>query len=116
MGIYFLCVKAPLANHLFILFEILRLCLFLVIAQDTFICLILGCLIRELLCFTHREQDKSWRVRYMVANQLYELCEAVGPEPTRYQFNARMPYSHSCSTDSVTICCEIGLIYAGFIV
>lgn len=28
-------------------------------------------------------QDKSWRVRYMVANQLYELCEAVGPEPTR---------------------------------
>ncbi|PWZ04817.1 hypothetical protein Zm00014a_011331 [Zea mays] len=27
--------------------------------------------------------DKSWRVRYMVANQLYELCEAVGPEPTR---------------------------------
>ncbi|KAG5383743.1 hypothetical protein IGI04_035213, partial [Brassica rapa subsp. trilocularis] len=29
------------------------------------------------------EQDKSWRVRYMVANQLYELCEAMGPEPTR---------------------------------
>ncbi|KAJ0495429.1 putative armadillo-like helical protein [Helianthus annuus] len=29
-------------------------------------------------------QDKSWRVRYMVANQLYELCEAVGPEPTKY--------------------------------
>lgn len=29
------------------------------------------------------DQDKSWRVRYMVANQLYELCEAVGPEPTR---------------------------------
>ncbi|KAE8663976.1 Serine/threonine-protein phosphatase 2A 65 kDa regulatory subunit A beta isoform [Hibiscus syriacus] len=28
-------------------------------------------------------QDKSWRVRYMVANQLYDLCEAVGPEPTR---------------------------------
>jgi serine/threonine-protein phosphatase 2A regulatory subunit A len=28
-------------------------------------------------------QDKSWRVRYMVANQLYELCEAVGTEPTR---------------------------------
>ncbi|GJN12897.1 hypothetical protein PR202_ga31220 [Eleusine coracana subsp. coracana] len=28
-------------------------------------------------------KDKSWRVRYMVANQLYELCEAVGPEPTR---------------------------------
>ncbi|WKA02146.1 hypothetical protein VitviT2T_020368 [Vitis vinifera] len=27
--------------------------------------------------------DKSWCVRYMVANQLYELCEAVGPEPTR---------------------------------
>ncbi|CAH8382293.1 unnamed protein product [Eruca vesicaria subsp. sativa] len=23
------------------------------------------------------EQDNSWRVRYMVANQLYELCEAV---------------------------------------
>jgi len=22
----------------------------------------------------------------MVANQLYELCEAVGPEPTRYCF------------------------------
>lgn len=28
-------------------------------------------------------QDKSWRVRYMVANQLYELCEVVGPEQTR---------------------------------
>jgi len=25
-------------------------------------------------------QDKSWRVRYMVAQQLYELCEAVGPD------------------------------------
>lgn len=34
------------------------------------------------------EQDKSWRVRYMVANQLYELCEAVGPEPTRYVLHA----------------------------
>lgn len=29
-------------------------------------------------------QDKSWRVRYMVANQLYDLCEAVGQEATRY--------------------------------
>ncbi|CAN7034437.1 unnamed protein product [Brassica rapa subsp. trilocularis] len=29
------------------------------------------------------QQDKSWRVRYMVANQLYELCEAVGPDCTR---------------------------------
>ncbi|CAI7839034.1 unnamed protein product [Closterium sp. NIES-54] len=28
-------------------------------------------------------QDKSWRVRYMVANQLHELCEAVGPEVAR---------------------------------
>ena len=37
------------------------------------------CYIVELLLV----QDKSWRVRYMVANQLYELCEAVGPEPTR---------------------------------
>ena len=42
-----------------------------------------------LICFIFEsivivsEQDKSWRVRYMVANQLYELCEAVGPEPTR---------------------------------
>jgi hypothetical protein len=27
--------------------------------------------------------DKSWRVRYMVAQQLYELCEAVGPELSR---------------------------------
>ncbi|GKD25092.1 serine/threonine-protein phosphatase 2A 65 kDa regulatory subunit A beta isoform [Tanacetum coccineum] len=24
-----------------------------------------------------------WRVRYMVANQQYELCEAVGSEPTK---------------------------------
>ncbi|CAL5442214.1 unnamed protein product [Camellia sinensis] len=30
-----------------------------------------------------KAMDKSWRVRYMVANQLYELCEAVGPESTR---------------------------------
>ncbi|CAF1974606.1 unnamed protein product [Brassica napus] len=29
------------------------------------------------------QQDKSWRVRYMVANQLYELCEAVGPDCTK---------------------------------
>ncbi|KAF5779790.1 putative armadillo-like helical protein [Helianthus annuus] len=33
-------------------------------------------------------QDKSWRVRYMVANQLYELCEAVGPEPTKYELSS----------------------------
>ncbi|XP_058741597.1 serine/threonine-protein phosphatase 2A 65 kDa regulatory subunit A beta isoform-like [Vicia villosa] len=26
--------------------------------------------------------DKLWRVCYMVANQLYELCKVVGPEPT----------------------------------
>ncbi|GJU46344.1 RNA-directed DNA polymerase [Tanacetum coccineum] len=31
----------------------------------------------------HLNQEKSWRVRYMVANQLYELCEAVGSEPTK---------------------------------
>ncbi|KAM2586308.1 hypothetical protein TB2_047081 [Malus domestica] len=29
------------------------------------------------------DHDKSWRVWYMVANQLYELCEAVGPEATK---------------------------------
>ncbi|CAL5390570.1 unnamed protein product [Camellia sinensis] len=29
------------------------------------------------------DQTDSWCVRYMVANQLYELCEAVGPKPTR---------------------------------
>ncbi|KAM0009142.1 putative armadillo-like helical protein [Helianthus debilis subsp. tardiflorus] len=34
--------------------------------------------------------DKSWRVRYMVANQLYELCEAVGPEPTKYHNEAEV--------------------------
>ncbi|CAN6692821.1 unnamed protein product [Malus baccata var. baccata] len=28
-------------------------------------------------------QDKSWRVWDMVVNQLYELCDAVGPEATR---------------------------------
>uniref|UniRef100_A0A7N0TZN7 Phosphatase PP2A regulatory subunit A/Splicing factor 3B subunit 1-like HEAT repeat domain-containing protein n=1 Tax=Kalanchoe fedtschenkoi TaxID=63787 RepID=A0A7N0TZN7_KALFE len=28
-------------------------------------------------------QDKSWRVRFTVANQLYELCEAVGPGSTK---------------------------------
>ncbi|KAM1054067.1 hypothetical protein FF1_001502 [Malus domestica] len=27
--------------------------------------------------------DKSWRVRYMVVNKLYELCKVVGPEATR---------------------------------
>ncbi|KAM1318124.1 hypothetical protein EV2_003504 [Malus domestica] len=27
--------------------------------------------------------DKSWRVWDMVANQLYELCDIVGPEATR---------------------------------
>lgn len=44
------------------------------------------------LCFSPNNQDKSWRVRYMVANQLYELCEAVGPEPTRYFLNLNMWY------------------------
>ncbi|CAI0552474.1 unnamed protein product [Linum tenue] len=38
--------------------------------------------------------DKSWRVRYMVANQLYELCEAVGPEPTKYFPNLRRSHCH----------------------
>jgi hypothetical protein len=28
-------------------------------------------------------QDKSWRVRYMVASQLYELADAVGPDLAR---------------------------------
>lgn len=28
-------------------------------------------------------QDKSWRVRYMVAEQFAELSEALGPEITR---------------------------------
>lgn len=27
--------------------------------------------------------DKSWRVRYNVAQQLVALCEALGPETTR---------------------------------
>lgn len=30
-------------------------------------------------------QDKSWRVRYNVAQQLYQLCEALGPELARYK-------------------------------
>ena len=45
-------------------------------------------------------QDKSWRVRYMVANQLYDLCEAVGPESTmlvslfnQCSFNERLAQS-----------------------
>lgn len=28
-------------------------------------------------------QDKSWRVRYNVAQQLYSLCETVGPTVAR---------------------------------
>ena len=28
-------------------------------------------------------QDKSWRVRYNVAQQLYQLCEALGPDLAR---------------------------------
>ncbi|KAL6528580.1 Serine/threonine-protein phosphatase 2A regulatory subunit A beta isoform [Orobanche minor] len=53
-------------------------------------CAALGKLLEPQDCVAHIlpvivnfSQDKSWRVRYMVANQLYELCEAVGPEPTR---------------------------------
>jgi len=30
----------------------------------------------------------------MVANQLYELCEAVGPEPTRYYFTSSKHAAH----------------------
>lgn len=41
------------------------------------------CILIVIVWFHVLLQDKSWRVRYMVANQLYELCEAVGPEPTR---------------------------------
>ncbi|KAK8716005.1 hypothetical protein V6N13_043327 [Hibiscus sabdariffa] len=37
-------------------------------------------------------QYKSCRVRYMVVNQLYELCEVVGPEPTS---NRVLPNSES---------------------
>ncbi|CAN6876004.1 unnamed protein product [Brassica oleracea] len=54
-------------------------------------CAALGKLLEPQDCVAHilpvivnfSQQDKSWRVRYMVANQLYELCEAVGSEPTR---------------------------------
>jgi serine/threonine-protein phosphatase 2A regulatory subunit A len=53
-------------------------------------CAALGKLLEPADCVTNIlpvivdfSQDKSWRVRYMVANQLYELCAAVGPEPTR---------------------------------
>ncbi|KAF7071974.1 hypothetical protein CFC21_077181, partial [Triticum aestivum] len=48
-------------------------------------CAALGKLLEPQDCVAHILPviDKSWRVRYMVANQLYELCEAVGPEPTR---------------------------------
>ncbi|KAL6582028.1 hypothetical protein OROMI_006042 [Orobanche minor] len=53
-------------------------------------CAALGKLLEPQDCVAHIlpvivnfSQDKSWRVSYMVANQLYELCEAVGPEPTR---------------------------------
>lgn len=45
------------------------------------------CILIVIVWFHMLLQDKSWRVRYMVANQLYELCEAVGPEPTRYFFD-----------------------------
>ncbi|MBA0736650.1 hypothetical protein Gogos_010178, partial [Gossypium gossypioides] len=52
-------------------------------------CAALGKLLEPQDCAAHIlpvivnfSQDKSWRVRYMVANQLYEVCEAVGPEPT----------------------------------
>lgn len=45
------------------------------------------CILIVIVWFHVLLQDKSWRVRYMVANQLYELCEAVGPEPTRYFFD-----------------------------
>ncbi|PPD83076.1 hypothetical protein GOBAR_DD19991 [Gossypium barbadense] len=53
-------------------------------------CAALGKLLEPQDCAAHIlpvivnfSQDKSWHVRYMVANQLYEVCEAVGPEPTR---------------------------------
>ncbi|KAM7268387.1 hypothetical protein ACFE04_010553 [Oxalis oulophora] len=56
-------------------------------------CAALGKLLEPQDCVQHIlpvivnfSQDKSWRVRYMVANQLYELCEAVGPEPTRNEY------------------------------
>ncbi|KAH1074448.1 hypothetical protein J1N35_026776 [Gossypium stocksii] len=48
-------------------------------------CATLGKLLEPQDCVAHILPviDKSWRVRYVVANQLYELCEAVGPQPTR---------------------------------
>ena len=33
-------------------------------------------------------QDKSWRVRYNVAQQLTALCEALGPELSRCALHA----------------------------
>lgn len=36
-----------------------------------------------LLVIVNFSQDKSWHVRCMIANKLYELWEAVGPESTR---------------------------------
>ncbi|KAL6560819.1 hypothetical protein OROHE_005996 [Orobanche hederae] len=53
-------------------------------------CAALGKLLEPQDCVAHIlpvivnfSQDKSWHVRYMVANQLYEFCEDVGPEHTR---------------------------------
>ena len=35
----------------------------------------------------HLPQDKSWRVRYNVAQQLSQMCEALGPEVSRTELS-----------------------------
>ena len=55
-------------------------------------------------------QDKSWRVRYNVAQQLTSLCEALGPELSRCArllLNAQACRRH-CSCFSSTGCMAEG--------
>lgn len=50
--------------------------------------------------------DKSWRVRYNVAQQLVALCEALGPDTTRCAVwgagEAACSLSRGCSPPSTT--------------
>ena len=46
-------------------------------------------------------QDKSWRVRYSIAQQLCQLCEALGPELSRRAFYAPLKRADNILTSDI---------------
>lgn len=53
-------------------------------------------------------QDKSWRVRYMAADQYKELCDAVGDEAAKQD---KVDAASGCSSLSFSLPCNLLLLH-----